>query len=186
MRITGGRAKGITLKSPKGAATRPAADAIREALYSSIAELVPGSRILDLFAGTGAYGLEALSRGASKIQFVESDRKAVTSIKENLQRVRKSSDLESVETEIFQGDVFKVRSLNTQDWDILIADPPYADIPSIESKLFDLAERILISTGILILEHPANLTLASDNWVELKRLGKKRGRGPSVSIWKRF
>jgi 16S rRNA (guanine966-N2)-methyltransferase len=185
MRITGGRAKGITLKSPKGSVTRPAADAIREALYSSISEMVPGSRVLDLFAGTGAYGLEALSRGASRIQFVESDRKAVASIKENLQRLRKSSDLESAETEIFQGDVFKLRSLNTQDWDILIADPPYADIPSIESKLFDLAERLLVSAGLLILEHPANLTLTSESWVEIKRLGKKRGRGPSVSIWRR-
>ncbi|MDG2166664.1 MAG: RsmD family RNA methyltransferase [Opitutales bacterium] len=185
MRITGGKAKGITLNSPKGSATRPAADAIREALYSSIAELVPGCRLLDLFAGTGAYGLEALSRGAARIRFVESDRKAVASIRENLQRVRKSSDLETAETEIFQGNVFKVRSLNTQDWDIMIADPPYADIPSLESKLFDMAERLLVPAGLLILEHPANLSLTSDNWVEIKRLGKKRGRGPAVSIWRR-
>ncbi len=185
MRITGGRAKGITLQAPKGLTTRPAADSIREALFSSIAEIVPGCRVLDLFAGTGAYGLEALSRGASKIRFVETDRRAVACIKENLRRVSKSSAVEFAEAEILQGDVFKTRTPITQEWDILIADPPYADIPFIESKVFELAEQWLITDGLIILEQPANHFFKSVKWVEVKRLGKKRGRGPSISIWRR-
>ena len=185
MRITGGRAKGISLKSPKGQVTRPAADAIREALFSSLSSRVIESRVLDLFAGTGAYGLEALSRGASQLGFVEMNYRAVDCIKENLRRVKKSFDSRSVEVNIQCGDVFKAKSMALVEWDLLIADPPYSDIPSVEQKLFELADGLLAPDGLLILEHPADQSFPSTSWVEIKRLGKKRGRGPAISIFRR-
>ena len=83
MRITGGKARGIRLKTPprKNAQTRPATDRLRESLFSSLGDQIIGSHCLDLFAGTGSYGLEALSRGALFCGFIESDRTALSWLK---------------------------------------------------------------------------------------------------------
>ncbi|MCB0386966.1 MAG: RsmD family RNA methyltransferase, partial [Bdellovibrionales bacterium] len=94
MRITGGRARGIPLIAPTGQGTRPATDRMREAVFSSLGPLVEGSRCLDLFAGTGAYGLEALSRGATAVSFVENDTKALRALKTNQDTVLKSLNLQ--------------------------------------------------------------------------------------------
>ena len=90
MRITGGQARGIPLTLPKGDAVRPATDALRQAVFSSLAARVPGVRFLDLFAGSGAYGLEALSRGDSGAVFVEKDARTAGFIRGNIAAVCKS------------------------------------------------------------------------------------------------
>ena len=90
MRITGGQARGIPLTLPKGDRVRPATDALRQAVFSSLAARVPGARFLDLFAGSGAYGLEALSRGASGGVFVEKDARTAGFIRDNITAVCKS------------------------------------------------------------------------------------------------
>ena len=77
MRITGGRAGGIPLKAPKGNHTRPATDRLRESVFSSLGASIEGCKVADLFAGTGSYGLEALSRGAASSTFFESDHAAL-------------------------------------------------------------------------------------------------------------
>lgn len=185
MRVTGGRARGIPLVSPKGRGTRPAADAMRESLFSSLGERIRGSCVLDLFAGTGAYGLEALSRGAAKVQFIESDARCVVCIQENLRRVAKSCGLDPSVGLISKNNVFQWKSDGAKDWNLVIADPPYADIPGVEQKLFRLADFSLHPSGIFVLEKPANLSIAVPGWKEIKHLGKKRGTGPSLSLWKR-
>ena len=90
MRITGGQARGISLALPKGDAVRPATDALRQAVFSSLAARVSGMLFLDLFAGSGAYGLEALSRGAAGGVFVERDARTAEFIRRNLAAVCKS------------------------------------------------------------------------------------------------
>src|SRR5436190_17400994 len=90
MRITGGQARGIPLTLPKGDAVRPATDAMRQAVFSSLAARVAGARFLDLFAGSGAYGLEALSRGAAGGTFVEKDARTAEFIHRNIAAVCKS------------------------------------------------------------------------------------------------
>jgi 16S rRNA (guanine(966)-N(2))-methyltransferase RsmD len=85
MRVTGGTLGGRLLKVPKGDAVRPTQDMVRQALFSSFATLVPGSRFLDLFAGSGAVGLEAWSRGAAYVCWVESDPRAFRVLKENVE-----------------------------------------------------------------------------------------------------
>src|SRR5436189_4564553 len=90
MRISGGVARGIPLRVPKGDAVRPATDGIRQSVFSSLAARVAGARFLDLFAGSGAYGLEALSRGAAGGTFVEKDARTVEFIHRNLAAVCKS------------------------------------------------------------------------------------------------
>ena len=84
MRIVAGRLKGRTLKGPSGAAVRPTSDGLRETLFNVLRDQVEGARVLDGFAGTGAVGLEALSRGARRTTFVENDRRALAVIRQNI------------------------------------------------------------------------------------------------------
>src|SRR5271163_131860 len=84
LRVISGSAGGLHLKSPKRHALRPTQDRIRQVIFSSLAEIVPGARVLDLYAGTGSFGIEALSRGAASATFVEQDREAVQCIRDNL------------------------------------------------------------------------------------------------------
>ena len=88
MRVIAGSAGGVPLLCPKGDQVRPTMDQVRAAIFSSLAERVPEARVLDLFAGTGGLGIEALSRGAAKATFVERDRKAVDCIRRNLEQTR--------------------------------------------------------------------------------------------------
>ena len=91
MRISGGAARGVTLQVPKGDLTRPATDGMRQAVFSSLAARLPDARFVDLFAGSGAYGLEAFSRGAAGGVFVEQNAKAAACIRKNIAAVAKSA-----------------------------------------------------------------------------------------------
>src|SRR5512141_2656208 len=102
MRITGGHARGIPLVLPKGDAVRPATDALRQAVFSSLAARVPGARFLDLFAGSGAYGLEAFSRGAAGGVFVEHNARTVAFIRQNIAAVAKSLGREPGELHVIK------------------------------------------------------------------------------------
>lgn len=127
MRITGGIARGIPLKTVTYAGFRPAMDMTRQALFSSLQNLgeIQGIRALDLFAGSGSYGLEALSRGASRVTWVEKDRRAVECIRHNLTAVVKSGEsLGSARTEISARDVAQWHG-ETGAWDLIFCDPPY-------------------------------------------------------------
>ncbi|QYY37147.1 RsmD family RNA methyltransferase [Ruficoccus sp. ZRK36] len=124
MRITGGQARGIPLKTPKQGEIRPATDYLRQAVFSSLAAEVPDTRVLDLFAGSGAYGLEALSRGASSAVFVEKDRPCVACLQANLAATTKSLGTDS--------SVARIDARNVLQWtpseafDLIFVDPPYA------------------------------------------------------------
>ena len=119
MRVIAGAAGGIQLDVPKNG-VRPTMDRVKGAIFSSLAELVIGARVLDLFAGTGALGIEALSRGAASALFVEEDNAAVKTIERNLERAK-------VTGAIRQQDVFAfLRSAsNAGVFQIIFADPPY-------------------------------------------------------------
>src|SRR5438132_7599808 len=104
MRISGGAARGIPLVVPRGDAVRPATDGMRQAVFSSLGERVVGARFLDLFAGSGAYGLEALSRGAAGGTFVEQNAKAAACIRQNITAVGKSLARELREVNVVQAD----------------------------------------------------------------------------------
>ena len=183
MRITGGKARGIQLVSPKGQKTRPAADVLREALFSSLGNDVNEIRFADLFAGTGAYGLEAWSRGAAEGVFVETDRHCERCLGENIARVAKSSGIGSSSVSFVRSDVFKWSSFLPQSFDIVFADPPYQLYPGIIPELFRIGRDLLVTAGTLVIEKPASLTIASDGWRLIKQLGKARGDGPSLAIF---
>lgn len=122
MRVIAGSARRLLLKTPLGDNTRPTTDRIKETLFNMIQNEVPGSVFLDLFAGSGAIGIEALSRGADYAVFVENDKNALTCIEENLKHTGLND-----KAGIYKQDVFvSLQSLEYKyEFDIVFMDPPY-------------------------------------------------------------
>ena len=141
MRIIGGSARGTKLRSVPVASLRPMLDRVKESLFNIIRDIVPGSRVLDLFSGSGALGLEALSRGAQGCVFVEQDRRLAALIMENAERCKVTDRCELVEADALQLPRYRpaVRGIPA---DIVLAGPPYAmiDDPNRRAALFKALE----------------------------------------------
>jgi len=183
MRITGGNARGIPLKAPKGERTRPATDASRQALFSSLGPCFDWESLsfLDLFAGTGAYGLEAWSRGAQSGVFVEKDRMALQCLQNNLNAVARSLDLPARSMKIGRQDVLKWVPPDGMAFDLIFVDPPYEIIPDIAAALFSRLAKWLKADGsaTVVFEAPGEWAYEPTGWEEFRRLGKA-GKGPSI------
>jgi 16S rRNA (guanine966-N2)-methyltransferase len=124
MRIIAGIAKGVRL-GPVPAGTRPISDRAREGLFSSLGTRVPGARVLDLYAGTGAAGIEALSRGAGHATFVDRSRQAIRAIRDNLTRTKLALSATVVERP-----VARFLGTNPEPFDLVLLDPPYDIAPA--------------------------------------------------------
>jgi 16S rRNA (guanine966-N2)-methyltransferase len=120
MRVIGGTAKGTQLQAVPGSITRPISDRVKEAVFNIVGETIVGSRVLDLFAGTGSVGIEALSRGAESAVFVEKHRRAADTIRANLRR----TSLETSSARIVQADVFKFLTRDSEPFDLIYVAPP--------------------------------------------------------------
>lgn len=148
MRIVGGTWAGVSLVSP-GGRVRPTGEEIRSSWLSDLEQELAGARILDLFAGTGALGLEALSRGAAKADFVENGPSALHALKANVTRLKARN-----RARVFKKDVFAfLQGIDGMAYDLALADPPYTS---------HLADRLVARwlenpfSGILSVEHAAN------------------------------
>ncbi len=195
MRITSGIARGISLEAPKGNSTRPATDASRQAVFSSLGDSVCGANVLDVFAGTGSYGLEAASRGASKITFVENERLAIKCLERNASRVEKVLASNGATASF---NILRTNCLNAfdtqrrQNFDIIFADPPYEMLSNAEalSKILNLFAQVSGQDSLLILEAPAEFEMPAETsdgkfaFKVLKRLGKKSKGKPSHLIFR--
>ena len=149
MRVITGKARGIQLKTPEGLTTRPTADRVKEALFSIINFDIPGTRVLDLFGGTGQLGIEALSRGAKLATFVDAGEPACRLIRENLRRTKLEAD-----ARVVRADYMDYLKRCREQYDIIFLDPPYAEV-FLENSLKKIAEiDILQSGGIIIAERP--------------------------------
>ncbi len=144
MRIIAGERRGHKIDGPKGTATRPTSDLVRESLFNILREAVDGRVVIDLFAGTGAIGMEALSRGAARAVFVERSRENVTLIHRNLERLR-YEDRGRVQL----GDAYRWARTFTPDGDeplVVLLDPPYRDYEvnarKVKALLVDLVEKL--------------------------------------------
>ncbi len=157
MRIIGGELKGRRLKPPSWDGLRPTSDKLRETLFNVVAARVPGARVLDLYAGTGAIGIEALSRGASHVTFVDTDRRALKLVEENLRRSGVSDRYVIIRTP---------QSLPAGSFDLAVLDPPY-DEPDLTASIA-AAERLVAPDGLLVLEH-ARRRAAPDQVGRLRR-----------------
>ena len=154
MRIIAGKFRGRRLKSPPSAQTRPTSDRLRETLFNILAPRIEGARLLDLCAGTGAVGIEALSRGASHVTFVDQSRKMCGLIGANLDSLEVAPD----DREVVVATAFDyLRRLVKNDgpaFDIVFLDPPYAsDYDGLLNYGGEQASQILNAGGIVIVEH---------------------------------
>ena len=157
MRVIAGTAKGRQLKTPDGMLTRPTADRVKEALFSILNFDLPGARVLDLFAGTGQLGIEALSRGSSFAIFVDERDAACNLVKENLRRTG-FTDKSRVVRSDYQNFLRSCR----EKFDIVFLDPPYSEV-FLENSLKIITEiDILQSGGIIVTERPLGKDLSSD------------------------
>ena len=157
MRVISGKARGVTLGTPKGEQTRPTADRVKEALFSIIQFDLPGAKVLDLFGGTGQLGIEALSRGAMHAVFVDARAEACSLIKENLKRAKMESD-----AAVVRCDYLQYLNRCKDKFDIIILDPPYAEV-FLENALKLITEiDILQSGGIIVAERPLGKDLPWD------------------------
>ena len=154
MRVITGKARGVQLKTPEGLQTRPTTDRVKEALFSIIQFDIPGTRVLDLFGGTGQLGIEALSRGAKSAVFVDAGEKPCALIKENLRRCRMEND-----GKVIRSDYLEYLDRCRETFDIVFLDPPYAEV-FLENSLKKLTEiDILQSGGIIVAERPVGKEL---------------------------
>jgi 16S rRNA (guanine966-N2)-methyltransferase len=189
MRISGGVARGIRLEVPKGDKVRPATDGLRQGVFSSLAAVIPGAYFLDLFAGSGAYGLEALSRGASGGAFVEQNPKAAACIRRNISVVCKSLGREAGrdrELPVLQADARHAPTgMMAVVPDLVFVDPPYDHIAELAPGLFGRLAVLLAPKpdAIVVFEMPGELDLAPEGWVLVKRLGKG-ARQPTVAFFR--
>lgn len=152
MRIIAGRYRSRPLVAPPGEATRPTSDRLRETLFNVLAARVPGSVFFDLFAGSGAVAIEALSRGAQQAYAVESGRKAVRAIEENARKLGLGDELEIVDTEV--ADALRSLAAAGVKFDICFLDPPYQEHGAYERTFRLLADFDLAKEGaIVIAEH---------------------------------
>ena len=157
MRVISGKARGVVLKTPEGAMTRPTADRVKEAMFSIIQFDLPGASVLDLFGGTGQLGIEALSRGATKAVFVDQRDDACKLIRENLRRTGMSECAQVIRSD-YAAYLKKCKS----SFQIILLDPPYAEV-FLENSLKMITEiDILQSGGIIVAERPVGKELPWD------------------------
>ena len=157
MRVITGKARGVVLKTPNGMATRPTSDRVKEALFNIIQFDVPAARVLDLFGGTGQLGIEALSREAKSAVFVDEREDACRLIKENLKRTK----LEQY-GRVIRADYMAYLRTCKEKFDIILLDPPYAEV-FLENALKTITEIDILQTGgIIVAERPNGKELLLD------------------------
>jgi 16S rRNA (guanine966-N2)-methyltransferase len=145
LRIVAGSRKGAKIFAPKGLDTRPTGDRVREAVFNLVGP-VDGASVLDLYAGSGAMGLEALSRGAESAVFVESDREACRTIKRNLDKLGLDG------AEIACRDTLRFLTSARRRFDLILVDPPYDVVESLAVRLALYLPAVLAENGLVVLE----------------------------------
>lgn len=155
MRVITGSARGVKLKTPAGMLTRPTADRVKEALFSKIQFELPGARVLDLFAGTGQLGIEALSRGAAEAVFVDQQDAACALVRENLSRTKLGA-----RGRVIRADYLQYLKTCNRQFSVILLDPPYAEF-FLENALKKISEiDILVNGGIIMTERPVGKELS--------------------------
>jgi 16S rRNA (guanine(966)-N(2))-methyltransferase RsmD len=158
LRVIAGRYGGRRLQTPRGAATRPTSDRVREALFSILGARVAGARVLDLFAGSGALGLEALSRGAAEATFVDSSPAAQRAIRANLAAL-------GTEAEVVRADALRwLRSASgaARQYDLVFLDPPYRRAGVVAGELSAAVSPVLAPQALVVAESDRRAPLELD------------------------
>jgi 16S rRNA (guanine966-N2)-methyltransferase len=158
MRVIAGQWGGRRLQAPAGAATRPTSDRVREALFSILGDRVAGARVLDLFAGSGALGIEALSRGATEATFVDSSAAAVKAVQANLEALGAEADVRRADARVF----LRGASREGRHYDLVFLDPPYRLAARLGRELSEALPAVLAPGGLAISESDRRSVLHLD------------------------
>jgi 16S rRNA (guanine(966)-N(2))-methyltransferase RsmD len=184
MRITSGIYRGRVLKTPKGEATRPTSGLVRETLFNILARDIPDACVLDLFAGSGSVGLEALSRGAAHATFVEKARPALACLRENIAALGVSE-----ETTVFPYPVDRALeqlSHAGNSYDLIFLDPPFADAEAYTRTLATVTDSDLLAPyGVLVAQHDVRLSLP-DHADQLERYRLQKIGDNALSLYWRI
>jgi len=180
MRVITGKAKGHRLKFPKGTTTRPATDLVRGAIFSILENMAGDwSQVLDLFSGSGALGIEALSRGAGWVDFVENEPRCCGIIKENLEKTKLSA-----QARVYCCDVVKALSFLDKEYNIILMDPPYANA-YIGNFITQLATSRLVGTETtVVVTHSPRLPL-SPSYATINLVKEHRHGDSCISIYRK-
>lgn len=180
MRVIAGALRGRPLRAPRGSRTRPTADRVRQALFSVLGD-VRGARVADLYAGSGALGIEALSRGAEHVVFVESSRAALGAIRDNL----RSLSLEQQATVLPLRVERAARQLEEHGpFDLVLCDPPWPELDRALRALGRALGRGQLSAGArVVIEHPANRPAALPEELGLQRIDERRWGDSGASFF---
>lgn len=173
VRVIGGDAKGRLLKSPIGQKTRPTSNLVRSAIFSMLEPYLDTAKVLDLFSGTGALGVEALSRGAEWVDFFEIDARQCFAIKSNLELLGYASF-----GNVHQAPAERAITISEGSYDVILMDPPYS-YPSLEQLLEEVGNSSLCHVGsVVAVEHSHRQVLALE--MDGLRLIKQRRYGETM------
>ncbi|MEN8041847.1 MAG: 16S rRNA (guanine(966)-N(2))-methyltransferase RsmD [Actinomycetota bacterium] len=175
MRIIAGAAKGRTLDAPKSG-TRPMTGRARESIFSILAQRIRGAHVLDLYAGSGSLGLEALSRGAADAVFVERGQRAVAILERNVDKV-------GLGGRVRRGDVTAFLRSETETYDLVFVDPPYADDDTDVHDVLVLIESCLAPQGVIVLHRQERSRVAVPDF--LRTVDERRYGDAVVTMMER-
>ena len=180
MRVIAGKAKGHIIKAPKTTPTRPATDLVRGAIFSILENITRDwTRVLDLFSGSGALGIEALSRGAGWVDFVDRERRCCDIIRRNLEKTGFTA-----QAHVYCCDVAKAISFLDKEYNVILMDPPYSDT-SIGKLITKLATSRLVGTdSIVVATHSPHLPLAQA-YATLNLFKERRHGDSCISLYRR-
>ena len=196
MQISSGIYKGLKLNTPSGESTRPTGIKVRQAVFNTLQARLERASFLDLFAGSGSMGIEALSKGASSATFVENDKEAYKCLMLNLKEVKRRSDAQHLthpHVQAIEQDVarfLKNSQKSAQRFDIIWADPPYLDIPKIWASIFsEKLQELTKDNGLLIIESDEDgyraISEAFDTFESFSLLKYSKYGYSHVSIWEK-
>jgi 16S rRNA (guanine966-N2)-methyltransferase len=181
LRVIGGKCKGKKLFALKGLSLRPTSDRVKEAIFDILQKYPSGQNVLDLFAGTGALGLEALSRGAQKAVFMEQSSRSCAVLRRNIEACRFSGQSEVVSKPVQAG----LRALEERgdSFDLVFLDPPYGKGLAYRTLEILARSRILSVNALIVAEHSPDEDLSSVSFLE--RIDRRRYGGTEVSLFRR-
>lgn len=181
MRVVAGKAKGLPLKAVPGNSTRPTTDKVKESVFNMIGPFFDGGNALDLFAGSGGLGIEAISRGIDKTVFIDKDGKAVETIRANLEKTRLN-----LQAEVYRNDAKRaIKILKKNDFKarLLFLDPPYHITEAYDLMDFAAETGILTEDAIVVCEHEKNVPL-KDRTKYFERFKNESYGGIIISIYR--
>jgi 16S rRNA (guanine(966)-N(2))-methyltransferase RsmD len=182
MRIISGQYRGLTLKTLKGGKLRPTSDQLRETLFDVLGPSIEGTRFLDAYAGTGAVGMEALSRGAADVIFIEQHRAAAEVIRQNLASLKIDSGYWIFTSAVV--DALEKLAGQAEQFDFIFIDPPYDAIREYHQTLRELGRgRLLTPSSLVIAEHFRHIIL-EEEYVSLRRSRTIRHGDAQLSFYR--